>query len=107
MTARYPTPVPGAGTIVGLGSGAIGPNNFATTKYTGVPKTYPGANFTTPLGTPVGSIIGASSGPSSLNSTPPGMPNTATGTSISGTDILILVAIIGIVVFFWWRNKGK
>ena len=54
-----------------------------------------------------GSGTGGGSGPSSLNSNPPGMPNTATGTSLSGTDILIIVAIIGIVLFLWWRSKDK
>lgn len=49
----------------------------------------------------------AASGPTSLNSNPPGMPNTATGTSLSGTDLLIVLAIVGVVLFLWWRSKDK
>lgn len=45
------------------------------------------------------------SGPSSLNSTPPGMPNTATGSSLSSTDLIVVVAIIGLVVFLWWKSR--
>lgn len=64
----------------------------------------PGAEFSTSGS----SIVGSSatlSGPSSLNSTPPGMPSTSTGSSISSIDIVVVAAIIGLVIFLWWKSR--
>ena len=65
-------------------------------------STLPGAEINTSGN---GGSSTAPSGPSSLNPNPPGMPNTATGSSLSSTDLIVVVAIIGLVVFLWWKSR--